>query len=630
MTGMLSTGSSALLAFQRSLGTISHNVANATTEGYSRQRVDLAARAGTPQAGGGYIGQGVDVARLQRLADGLVFGRQIDSSGEVGRLSSLSSMATRIDSLFSDGSTGLSQPFNAFFNATRGVSADPTSTSARSAMLAAAQALTTRWNSLDNQLATIEAETEASLIGKIGDANQLMQEIANLNASIAASGHSVTPDMLDQRDLRVGKLAAITGASVVRADDGSLNVYTLGGQPLVLGARASTLTTQQDPYQPDRRQLALDTGNGTPIRLADSNISGGLGGMLEFRSRVLDPARAELGRLATVFASEFNAAQRAGVDSNGDIGGDLFTFAPPRVAGNTANTGSAAFQTAITDAGALTGHDLTLRFDGSSWTAQRSDTGAQVAMTGSGTAADPFVVDGVSLVMSGSAAAGDRFALRPTADAAGSLKLAITDPAKIAAAGPMTSSRDLANLGNAQVASTTVTNATAFASFTGANIEFLDSTQYTVNGAGPFAWTPGSPIDDPDGAWSITLSGTPSPGDGFSLGRTPARSSNNANALAFSGLDTAGTLNGGTVSLTVGVSELVSRAGVEARHASLGLEAQRAIDAQVTAERESVSGVNLDEEAANLMKFQQAYQAAAQVLKTADTLFQTLLVSVSR
>ena len=630
MTGMLSTGSSALLAFQRALGTISHNVANSTTEGYSRQRVDMAARAGTPQAGGGYIGQGVDVARLQRLADGLVFGRQIDSSGEVGRLASLSSMATRVDSLFSDGSTGLSQPFNAFFNASRGVAADPTSTTARSALLAAAQALTTRWNSLDTQLSTIEAETNASLTGKIGDANQLMREIADLNKAIAASGPSATPDMLDARDLRVGKLANLTGASVIKADDGSLNVFTLGGQPLVLGAKASTLTTVQDAYHPDRKQLALDTGNGTPMRLADSNISGSLGGMLEFRSRVLDPARAELGRLATVMASEFNAAQRAGVDYNGDVGTDLFTFAPPRVAGNAANTGSAAFQTGIANAGALTGHALTLRFDGAAWTAQRSDTGAPVQMSGSGTAADPFVVDGVSLVMSGSAAAGDRFALRPTADAAGSLKLAITDQAKIAAAGAMTSTSDLGNLGNARVASARVTDAGAFAGFNGASIEFLDSTQYTVNGAGPFAWTPGSPINDPDGAWSITLSGTPSPGDGFSLGRTPARSSSNANALAFAGLDTAGTLNGGTVSLTVGLSELVAKAGVEARHASLGLEAQQAIDAQVTAERESVSGVNLDEEAANMMKFQQAYQAAAQVLKTADTLFQTLLVSVSR
>ena len=629
MTGMLSTGSSALLAFQRALGTISHNVANSTTEGYSRQRVDMAARAGTPQAGGGYIGQGVDVARLQRLADGLVFGRQIDSSGEVGRLASLSSMATRVDSLFSDGSTGLSQPFNAFFNASRGVAADPTSTTARSALLAAAQALTTRWNSLDTQLSTIEAETNASLTGKIGDANQLMREIADLNKAIAASGPSATPDMLDARDLRVGKLANLTGASVIKADDGSLNVFTLGGQPLVLGAKASTLTTLQDPYQPDRMQLGLDTGNGTPVRLADSNVSGSLGGLLEFRGRVLDPARNELGRLATVFATEFNAAQRAGVDYNGDVGADLFIFAPPRIAGNAANTGSAAFQTGIADAGALKGQDLTLRFDGSSWAAQRSD-GAPVAMTGSGTAADPFVVDGVSLVMSGSAAAGDRFALRPTADAAGSLKLAFNDPAKIAAAGAMTSTSDLGNLGNARVASTSVTSAAAFAGFNGATIEFLDSTQYTVDGAGPFTWTPGSPINDPDGAWSITLAGTPSPGDGFTLGRTPARSSSNANALAFSGLDTAGTLNGGTVSLTVGLSELVAKAGVEARHASLGLEAQQAIDAQVTAERESVSGVNLDEEATNLMKYQQAYQAAAQVLKTADTLFQTLLVSVSR
>lgn len=630
MTGMLSTGSSALLAFQRALGTISHNVANATTDGYSRQRVELAARAGTPLQGGAYIGQGVDVARLQRLADGLVFARQVDSSGEIGRLTSLSSMATRVDALLSDSSTGLSVPFADFFNAARGVSADPTSSSARTALLAAAQSLSTRWNSLDNQLSTIEDETDASLMGKVNDANQLAREIADLNRSIAAAGNSATPDMLDARDIRINKLAAITGATTTQSDDGSVNVFTLGGQPLVLGAKANPLTTIQDPLRPDRLQLAVDTGVGTPTRLADSGLSGELGGLLEFRTRVLDPARNELGRLATVFASAFNEAQRAGVDYNGNPGADLFTLPPPGVQQNATNTGTASFTASVSNASALTGHDLVLRFDGSAWSAQRADNGLPVAMTGTGTAADPFVVDGVSLVMSGTAAAGDRFGLRPTSGAAGSLAVAITDPSQIAAAGAMVASADTGNLGNGRVATTTVTNAAAFAGFAGANIEFIDATQYTVNGAGPFAWTPGNAISDPGGAWSITLSGTPAAGDSFALARTPARSSGNANAQSFATLDTRGLLNGGNVSLTVGLSELVAKAGTEARHANLSLEAQQAIDVQVNAERESVSGVNLEEEAVNMMKYQQAYQAAAQVLKTADTMFQTLLATVGR
>ncbi|SEK51315.1 flagellar hook-associated protein 1 FlgK [Pseudoxanthomonas sp. GM95] len=631
MTSLLSTGSSALLAFQRALGTVSNNVANATTEGYSRQRVDLAARIGSNIASGvGYNGQGVDVASLQRLADGLVFARQVDSSGEVGRLTSLSSMAGRVDSLLSDSATGLSTPMSAFFTAARGVSSDPTSTSARDALLAAAKSLASRFNSLDNQLSTIDDETNENLKNKIGDVNQLSTEIADLNKSISSAGGNASAELLDARDLRITKLATLIGATTVAQSDGSLNVFTIGGQPLVVGAKANTLTALQDPDRPERSQVGLDTGNGTPVRLPDSSISGELGGLLQFRTSVLDPARAELGRLATSVAMTFNQAQASGVDYNGDVGTDLFKIAAPAVVSNSGNTGTAGITASASDVSKLTNSDVVLRYSASGWTAQRADTGAVVPMSGDGSAANPFQVDGVSLVLSGSAAVGDKFTVRPTTGAAGSLSVLLTDPTTIAAAGAMSASATTTNLGNAAVASTSVTNATAFASFAGASIEFIDDSTYTINGGTPQTYTAGGAIIDPATGWSITLSGTPSAGDSFSLGKTPARSSSNANAQLFSTLDSKQVLSGGTQSLTMAMSQLTAKAGTEASHAQLSLEAQQAIDAQVTAERESVSGVNLDEEAADMMKFQQAYQAAAQVLKTADTLFQTLLSAVAR
>ncbi|MET1024243.1 MAG: flagellar hook-associated protein FlgK [Pseudoxanthomonas sp.] len=631
MTSMLSTGSSALMAFQRALGTISNNVANATTEGYSRQRVELSARVGTAiGAGVGYSGQGVDVTALQRLADGLVFGRQVNSSSEVGRLTSLSSMAGRVDTLLSDSATGLSTPMSAFFNAAKGVSSDPTSTSAREALLAAAQSLSSRFNSLDGQLSTIDDETNENLKSRIGDANQLAKEIADLNKTIAASGANASADLLDARELRATKLAALVGATTVAQNDGSLNVFTIGGQPLVLGAKANTLTALQDPDRPERSQVGLDTGNGVAVRLPDSSISGALGGLLEFRTSVLDPARAELGRLATATALSFNQVQASGVDYNGDVGSALFSIGTPGVNSNAANTGTVAFTTAISDVGKLTGNDLVLRYSAGGWTAQRADTGALVPMAGDGSASNPFVVEGVSLTMSGSAAVGDKFTLHPTSGVAGSLAVAMSDPTKVAAAGAMSSSANTANLGNAAVVSTSVTNATAFAGFSGAQIDFIDDSHYTVNGGAVQTYTAGAAIADPATGWSIALSGTPVAGDSFTLSATPARSSSNANAQLFSALDTKQILSGGTQSLTMGMSQLTAKAGTEASHAQLSLEAQQAIDAQVSAERESVSGVNLDEEAADMMKFQQAYQAAAQVLKTADTMFQTLLSAVSR
>lgn len=627
MSGLLSTGSSALLAFQRALGTVSHNVANAATSGYSRQRVDLAARPGQSTSAG-YFGQGVDVTGLQRLADGLVFARQIDSSGELGRLQQLSSMADRADALVSDTATGLSSSWSAFFSAADGVTADPTSSVARSELLAAGDQLAGRWRSLDGQLAALDTESGQRIQSTIGDANRLASEIAALNSSIAAAGSNASPDLLDARELRVDQLAALVGASTTAQDDGSLNVFTSGGQALVLGDQAMQLTTVADPYRSDRVQIALQGASGD-VRLPSSSVSGELGGLLEFRDRVLDPARAELGRLATVFATSFNAAQGAGVDYNGAAGTDFFTLAPPRVDANTANTGSATLAATVDDAAALKADTLVLRFDGA-WTATRADTGAAVAMTGSGSAADPFKVAGLSLVVAGTPAVGDRYSLRPTADAAGSLRLALTDPAQVAAASPLQAQTGTGNLGDARAGSAQVTDAAAFASFAGASVEFIDEGQYTIDGAGPYAYTAGSPIADAAAGWSMSLTGTPAAGDSFTLARTPPRSSDNGNARVLAGLDQQGILDGGTQSLTTGLSQLSARVGTDARHAELSLEGQTAIHDQVVAERESVSGVNLDEEAADMMRYQQAYQAAAQLLSTADTMFQTLLSAVRR
>lgn len=628
MTGMLGTGTSALLAFQRALGTVSHNVANAATPGYSRQRIEFAARPGQP-VGSSWMGQGVDVASLQRLADGLVFARQVDSSGELGRLGQLSSMAGRVDALVSDPATGLSGQWSAFFAAADAIAAEPGSNVARSQLLSAGEQLAGRWRSLDGQLSSLEQETGQRLQGVVSDANQLATEIAGLNRAILDGGRNVSPDLLDARALRVDRLAGLVGAEAVTQDDGTLNVFTSGGQPLVLGADAMRLTTVADPFRPDRQQLALDGPSGK-VRLPSASVSGEAGGLLEFRDRVLDPARAELGRMATVFATSFNAAQRAGVDYTGAPGSDFFALSPPRVDPHVANTGSATLAARIDDVGALKGQDLVLRYDGGAWSATRAGSGEPIALSGSGTAADPFRAAGVAFEVAGAPAAGDSFTLRPVADAAANLRVALTDPAGIAAASPLQASADPTNLGSARPASTTVDDATAFAGFGGATVEFIDANQYTIDGAGPYAYTAGSPLSSPGGGWSLQLEGTPAAGDAFTLARTPPRSNDNGNALVLGALDQRAILDGGSQSLTAGLSQLTARVGTDARHASLGFEAQTAIHAQVGAERESVSGVNLDEEAADLMRFQQAYQAAAQVISTADSMFQTLLSAVRR
>lgn len=624
-TGILGTGSSALLAFQRALATVSHNVANAATPGYTRQRVEMQARPGTSSMLS--IGQGVDVKQLTRLADGLVFARQNDSVGELGRLDQLSQLASRMDGLMSDSATSLVAPWSSFFNAAKGVVADPTSNPARNQMLASADQLATRFRSLDGQMAKMDDDVDRSMTSKITDANRLAGEIADLNRNIISAGGNVSSDLLDARDQRVGELSKLVGAETVIQDDGAMNVFTTGGQPLVLGVRASSLTTTPDPYRPDRQQLALNTSTGA-MRLPEGTVNGELGGLLEFRSRVLDPMRAELGRMATVFAQTANATQNAGIDYNGNPGANLFSISAPQVAAHAANTGTGSLTASLDDAGAFTGQNLVLRFDGSNWSAMRDDTGETVPMAGTGTLADPFKVGGMAITVNAGAAANDRFLITPSAGSAGTLQVAIQDAAGIAAAAPLTSKPDTTNLGDAKVASSSITDAAQFASFTGATLDFIDATHYTIDGNGPYTYTPGSAIAG--NGWNLTLQGAPAAGDSFALGRTGPRSSDNANVRQMAALDKNRVLDGGNTDLTTTMTRLASRAGGEASHAQLSLQAQQAIDDQINSERESLSGVNLDEEAADMMRYQQAYQAAAQVIATADTMFQTLLSVVRR
>jgi flagellar hook-associated protein 1 FlgK len=249
-------------------------------------------------------------------------------------------------------------------------------------------------------------------------------------------------------------------------------------------------------------------------------------------------------------------------------------------------------------------------------------------MTGSGTVADPFVVEGVSLVLSGAPGANDSFQLRPTAAAGGGMQVLITDPNRLAAANAVRSNAAIGNLGSASIGVPEVLDRNDPNLRAPVDIVFIDANNYTVDGNGPFAYVEGAPIAY--NGWQVTLQGPARAGDTFSIGATPPRSSDNGNARLLAGIGGTGLFDGGTVSINAEVAGITSEVGSAARRASLGNEAQATIHAQIEAERESVSGVNLDEEAANLMRFQQAYQAAAQVISVADTVFQSLLAAVRR
>lgn len=626
MSNLLATGSSALIAFQRALSTVGHNVANINTPGYSRQRVEFEARDAT-YFGYGYQGNGVQIVDVRRMADSLATSRLLDSGGELARLQQLFTLSSRLDQLFSEKATGISAPWSSFFDSVNALSSNAAGSADRESVLAQANALVTRFRQIDQHLDGLDIEVNAGLTAATDEVNRLAKEIAQLNGQIGGSS-SPSGDLLDRRDQLISELVAFTGGNAATQDGGLVNVFSAGGQPLVVGAAASTLVTVPDPYRPERLQVALET-NGQRVTLDKRALGGQIGGLVEFRTTVLDPAMAELGRIATSLAQTFNEGHRAGMDQYGQMGADFFTLPAPRLSSNANNTGNASLTTSVGSVGGLNAQNVLLRFDGAAWVATHPDTGASIPMTGTGTAADPLVVNGIEVVLaSGTPAANDRFLLQPTAGAAGNLGVAITDPGRIAAATPVKATTDLANTGSGKLSGLKVTDAANAGLLAPADIEFIDATQYTINGTGPFAYTPGQTIAY--NGWSVVLDGAPAAGDTFSVGPTGANSSDNGNAKLLSNLDDARVLNGGTLTLNGAIGGLTTQVGSAARQADYSAQAQQVIHDQAQAARDAVSGVNLDEEAADLMRLQQAYQAASQIIATADTLFQSLLAATRR
>ena len=363
--------------------------------------------------------------------------------------------------------------------------------------------------------------------------------------------------------------------------------------------------------------------------LDNSSTGGNLGGLLEFRSRILDPARQSLGQTATALAASLNEQHSSGMDLRGNLGGDLFSVAPPTVLPSSDNTGTPAASVTVSDLGQLTGVDYVLEYDGAAYSLTRTDTGAVIPLTGTGTAVDPLVGDGLSIDVSGGApAAGDRMLIRSTLDAAGSMQSSLTDPQALALAAPTRASASLGNIGSANISAASVTDPADPSLLASAVIEFTGPATYSINGAGSFAYTDGDPIIV-NGS-SVTISGNPSVGDQFTIEANYGASGDNSNGLTLSNIQSVGILDGGTISINENYGQLVAGIGSTTHQIKAGREAQGVVLSDAESAVLSTSAVNLDEEAANLIKYQQAYQAMAQVVSVASTLFDSLLNATRR
>jgi flagellar hook-associated protein 1 FlgK len=323
-----------------------------------------------------------------------------------------------------------------------------------------------------------------------------------------------------------------------------------------------------------------------------------------------------------------NSQQAQGLDLSGQFGSAIFSVGTPQAVNSTRNTDATTASVTVTGLGALTSNDYLLSYNGGAYSLTRTSDGGSVALSGNGTAGNPLTADGLSIVLSGTPAAGDQFLIQPTATAASSLKVVLTDPSKIAAAGAVQASAANGNSGNAIISSGTTLDATNPNLLNPVTIAFTSATTYSINGGANQSYTNGGNIDF--NGWEVQISGAPANGDVFTVKSNAGGTGDNRNALASAAQQSVNVLANGTVSVTGAVSALVTGLGSQAQQINTAQTAQAAVNAQALSSVQSISGVNLDEEAAKLLQWQQAYQAAAQALVVGNSLFTSLINAVNK
>jgi flagellar hook-associated protein 1 len=624
VSDLMSIGVSGLRAFQRALDVTGHNIANASTPGYSRQRVDFATREPN-RLGSFFVGSGVDLNTVERAYDSLLTGQMRSATSTLSRLEAYAGKASILNNLFSDTTTGISAAMSRFTNAVQGVANEPTSTAARQVLLSEANGLQQRLQTYDSRLDDLSGELNSRLTTEAAAISTAATGIARLNDQIvsqAAQAGAASGDLLDARDRLITELSTHLNVSVVPQDDGAWNVFVGNGQSLVVGSRASQLVAQQDTYDPERLVIGF-SGGGSTVDLTSSLSGGSLGGMLDFRREMLDTARNELGRIATGLVSLANTQHSAGMDLFGNLGTDLFAVGGVQVLSDRANASSATLDVTRSNVGALTASNYVVSYDGSAWSMRRSDTGAAVTLTGAGTVGSPFVGDGLSVVVNGTPAAGDSFLVRPTAGAIDGLDVLVSDPSRVAAAAPIRSRVGTTNMGTGSISAGSVLDSTNPQLRSTVSIAFIDATHYSVNGAGSFNYTAGANIDV--NGWRVSIEGAPVAGDTFVVSDNAGGTADNRNALALADVLGRAIFAGGTETVNGAITRLVGDVGVSTNQAKTGAEAQQVIMEDVQASIDGISGVNLDEEAANMLRYQQAYQAAAQIIRITQDMFDTLM-----
>lgn len=661
---ILNIGTRALMANQAVLQTTGNNIANVNTPGYSRQSVVLET-AESQFTGGGYVGKGVNIVTITRNYNEFLT-RQATlastvSAGDTARSEKLK----QLENLFPGGTSGLGAAVSDMLNAFSDVASAPTDLTARTVALTRANETATRMRGTFTSLDDLQQGVTLELNQKISAINTLASGIAQVNEKISRGLVAGQPpnDLLDQRDQMVRDLNQYIQTSSIAADDGTMGIFVGGSQALVLGVTASSMTLTKDEFNDAGKNKLAINHNGWVAVLNDESLGGGeVAGLLRFQNSDMNEARNLLGRYSLAVSTSMNDQHKLGVDIDGNVGGNLFTpnqfgagnvlqpSAPATL--NSATAGNLTLE--VTDVTKFAASDYDMNFSSATTgSVTRRADGVITAFTftpGTATTNGSFLfnnpatglndlpaLDGLKLgaVTTSAPTAGDRFLIKPFSTSASTLSTEFSSPRALAVSSPVAGVMGTSNTGSLQQASLLArtnppTNVPVTLTFTGPN------SYSRSDAAGSFTYTSGKTIEGtapataPLSQWSLTLQGVPKAGDTFVVTAQPAAfsklSAGNANAMM--GLRDTVMFDGAT--LTDGFAGVISQIGIRVMSASYSANLSGTIAVNAEKDRAGVSGVNLDEEAAKLLQYQQAYQASAKMIQIANSIFDTLMQSMSR
>ena len=670
---LLRIGTSAVLSNSTLLNTTSNNIANVNTKGYSRQRTEFEAQT---------LGLGVGKGTTERLVSEFTSAQLRRDTSQLAFARQYTAEANRIDGLFSNPANSISSAMNDLFQKLQTANNDPSAISTRQLIISSSESLTDRFATLSNLVLDQASYVNQQLDLDLTQTNSLIKNISELNRSIAGFGRgdNAQPplDLLDRRDEALRQLSEKLDIKVLESDNGEKLVFMATGQSLVVeNGEFSILSLNGNPDPNVRNvQLSLNSKPSVIRNLGIEELGGQLGGLLKFRDELLIPTQMQLGQLALAMSDKLNTQNRLGMNANGELGSDLFVLPTSNGLAFQGNTGTGTVTVSIEPgrASQLPPNDFLLTFTApNTLTLEATDTEGNV-VPGSAITIPGVVFPatlnretlgagfpdlyGLSLAVTGPMNDGDQFALKPLSSAARNINLATTRPEDIALASPVRSLVAQDNLGNGQIEKLIVSDTNPLTSqFTppsainGApfTVTHIGGNQFEVrdNTNALLGTTPALPNGQFNNimaqaglanyGFDFNITGIPQTGDNFTVEYNTGGFNDNRNGLELAKQQTEETMRryavatpnaDNSVSFNEAYGTMVSFVGDKTAQARNSEAAAEALYSQTLQLKESLSGVSLDEEAANLVRFQQSYAAASRIISTSQTIFDTLLQAV--